>query len=82
MHLSDALSHSGDKLYADPEISGLKLDIHSIAQEVNHTVTHLQDIRDVTEKDNVLQDLIQFVPASLPDKNVKYQIILHPFQLP
>ena len=50
MHLNDALSCSGHNLNADPEISGLKLDIHSLTQEVNATVTHLQDIRDATER--------------------------------
>ena len=35
MHLSDALSQSGHKLNTDPEISGLKLDIHSLTQVVN-----------------------------------------------
>ena len=60
MHLTDVSCHSGNILNADSEISGLKLDIHSLTQEVNATVTHLQDIRDAAGEDNVLQDLIHF----------------------
>ena len=42
MHFSDACS--GHKLNADPEILGLKIDIHFLIQEVNVKITHLQDI--------------------------------------
>ena len=58
MYFSVALIHSRHNLSVNPEISGLKLDIHSLAQEANTIGTHLQDIRHATEKDNVLQDLI------------------------
>ena len=55
---SEALSQYGHKLNTDPEITGLRFDVHSLSQEVNATVTPLQDIRDATEK--ILQDIIQF----------------------
>ena len=55
------------KLNADPEISGLKIDKYLLTTEVNPTFIHLQDIKDDTEE-NVLQDLIQFIFVSWPDK--------------
>ena len=58
MHFSYALSYSGHNLHADPDISGLKLDIHSLAQKINARVTNLLNVRDATEKDNVLQDVL------------------------
>ena len=67
---------------ADPEISVFKLDIHSLVQEVNATVTQLQDIRDATEKDSVLQNLIHFVLVNWPDQKCEVPDMLHHFQLP
>ena len=67
MHLSDVLSWHGHELNADPEITGLKHDIHSFSQEVNVTVTHLQDICDATEKYNTFWDLIQLVLVGWPE---------------
>ena len=61
MHWSNVLSQSEYELNADPENTELKLDIHSLSQEVNTTVTHLQYIQDTTEKDSTLKDLIKFV---------------------
>ena len=48
LHLSDVISYSGYILNAEHEISGLKLNIYSLAQEVNVKATHLQDIRGAT----------------------------------
>ena len=61
INFSDALIPSGHELNGDPRITGLKLVIHSLSQEVDATATHLQDIRDATERESTLQDLIQFV---------------------
>ena len=44
IHLSETLSQRGHELNTDPEITGLKLDKHLPSQEVNASVTYLQEI--------------------------------------
>ena len=55
MHLNDNLCHSGHKINAGPEISDLKLEVHSFTQEVNAILTDLQDIRDATKRQNIVR---------------------------